>query len=119
MFLVGILVQRTNPRYLLAFGFAMFAVSSLLLSRLTLDVSMRNIVTPNVLNGFGSGFIFRAAGDDDAQVLRNNQIKQHGGHPEPGARSVGGSISAFSFISTMLVRYAQAHQVFWRGASRR
>jgi MFS transporter, DHA2 family, multidrug resistance protein len=113
MFLVGILVQRTNPRYLLAFGFGMFALSSLLLSRLTLDVSMREIVTPNVLNGFGSGFIFVPLGTVTLGVLRNDQIGNAAGIQNL-VRNVGGSIG-ISFISTMLVRYAQAHQVFLAG----
>jgi MFS transporter, DHA2 family, multidrug resistance protein len=113
MFLVGILVQRTNPRFLLAFGFAMFGLSSLLLSRLTLEVSMRNIVAPNVLNGFGSGFIFVPLGTVTLGVLRNEQIGNAAGIQNL-VRNVGGSIG-ISFISTMLERYAQAHQAFLVG----
>ncbi len=110
---VGALAQRTSPKYLLFFGFAMFGISSLLLSRLTLQVSMRNIVAPNVLNGFGSGFIFVPLTTVTLGALRNDQIGNAAGIQNL-VRNVGGSIG-ISFVSTMLERYAQAHQVFMAG----
>lgn len=113
MFLVGVLVQRVSPRSLTAFGFIMFGLSSLLLSRLNLQVSMRNIVAPNVLNGFGSGFIFVPLSAVTLGALRNDQIGNAAGIQNL-LRNVGGSIG-ISFISTMLDRYAQAHQVFLAG----
>src|SRR5208337_697425 len=108
-----VLVQRTSPRWLLLFGFTLFGLSSLLLSRLTLQVSMRNIVMPNVLNGFGSGFIFVPLSTITLGVLRNDQIGNAAGIQNL-VRNVGGSVG-ISFISTMLERYAQAHQVFMAG----
>jgi DHA2 family multidrug resistance protein len=113
IFLVGALAQRTSPKFLLLFGFAMFGISSLLLSRLTLQVSMRNIVLPNVLNGFGSGFIFVPLTTVTLGALRNDQIGNAAGIQNL-VRNVGGSIG-ISFVSTMLERYAQAHQVFMAG----
>ncbi len=113
MFLVGVLVQKTNPRYLAAFGFMMFGISALLLSRLNLQVSMRNIVLPNVINGFGAGFIFVPLSTFTLGALRNDQIGNAAGIQNL-LRNVGGSIG-ISFISTMLDRYAQAHQVFMAG----
>jgi MFS transporter, DHA2 family, multidrug resistance protein len=110
MFMVGVLVQRLNPRYLSGFGFIMFALSSLLLSRLNLQVSMRNIVAPNILNGFGSGFIFVPLSTVTLGALRNDQIGNAAGIQNL-LRNVGGSIG-ISFVSTMLARYAQAHQAF-------
>ena len=110
IFLVGALAQRTNPRWLLLFGFTIFGVSSFMLSRLTLEVSMRNIVLPNVLNGFGSGFIFVPLTTVTLGALRNDQIGNAAGIQNL-VRNVGGSIG-ISFVSTMLERYAQAHQVF-------
>jgi DHA2 family multidrug resistance protein len=113
MFIVGILVQKSNPRYLAAFGFAMFGISALLLSRLTLQVSMRNIVLPNVINGFGAGFIFVPLSTFTLGALRNDEIGNAAGIQNL-LRNVGGSIG-ISFISTMLDRYAQVHQVFMAG----
>jgi DHA2 family multidrug resistance protein len=113
MFLVGVLVQKINPRYLAAFGFTMFGLSALLLSRLNLQVSMRNIVLPNVINGFGAGFIFVPITTFTLGTLRNDQVGNAAGIQNL-LRNVGGSIG-ISFISTMLERYAQAHQVFMAG----
>ena len=49
-----------------AFGFAMFGVSALLLSRLTLQVSMRNIVAPERAQRLLARFHIRPAHDRDA-----------------------------------------------------
>jgi DHA2 family multidrug resistance protein len=113
IFIVGALAQKTNPRLLVTFGFIMFGISSLMLGRLTLEVSMRNIVLPNVLNGFGSGFIFVPLTTITLGALRNDQIGNAAGIQNL-LRNVGGSVG-ISFVSTMLERYAQAHQAFMAG----
>lgn len=108
LFLVGAFVQRMDARYLVAFGFLAFGAASFMLSGLTLQVAMPNIVGPNILNGFGSGFIFVPLGALAVGTLRNDQIGNATGIQNL-VRNIGGSIG-ISFVSTMLARGAQTHQ---------
>src|SRR5262249_38974008 len=110
LFLVGLLIRRISPRFLAGFGFLIYGISSLLFSRFTLQVAMSNIVPPNILNGFGVGFIFVPLTTVALGTLPNEQIGSGTGIQNL-LRNIGGSIG-ISFVSTMLSRYAQAHEVF-------
>jgi len=110
---VGVLVQKVNLRLLLVFGFTILGVSCFLLSRLNLQVAMSNIITANLLMGFGLGFIFVPLTTLSVSTLRNDQMGNATGIQNL-MRNVGGSVG-IAWLSTMLVRYAQAHQVFLAG----
>ena len=111
---MGILVQRLDARKLAVFGFLMLAIASYLLSRLNLQVAMRNIVSPNILNGFGMGFIFVPLSTVMLGGLRNEQMGNATGIQNL-VRNVGGSIG-ISAVSTMLERWSQTHQVYLAGS---
>ena len=113
LFFVGALVNRMDQRLLVAFGFAGVALSSLLLSRLDLEVAMSNIVPANIINGFGSGFIFVPLATLAVGTLRNEEIGNATGIQNL-LRNIGGSIG-LSFVSTMLARSSQAHQALMVG----
>lgn len=113
LFLVGALVERVDQRVLVGFGFVGVGLSSLLLSRLNLQVSMSNIVPANIINGFGSGFIFVPLMTLAVGTLRNEQIGNATGIQNL-LRNIGGSIG-LSFVSTMLERSAQKHQAMMVG----
>ncbi len=108
--LVGIFLQKADGRILVTFGFITLAAACFMFSQLTLEVAMSNIVPPNLLAGFGMGFIFVPLTGLTLGTLRNEQIG-NGTGIQNLMRNIGGSIG-ISFVSTMLVRYAQAHQVF-------
>jgi DHA2 family multidrug resistance protein len=110
---VGVLVQKINLRLLLVFGFTILGMSCFLLSRLNLQVAMSNIITANLLMGFGLGFIFVPLTTLSLSGLRNDQMGSGTGIQNL-MRNVGGSVG-IAWLSTMLVRYAQAHQVFLAG----
>jgi MFS transporter, DHA2 family, multidrug resistance protein len=110
LFIVGALVQRADARMLVAFGFACVGLSSFLLSRMNLQVAMSNIVPANIVNGFGSGFIFVPLATLAVGTLRNEEIGNATGIQNL-LRNIGGSIG-LSLVSTMLERGAQAHQAF-------
>ena len=74
---------------------------------------MSNIVAANVLMGFGLGFIFVPLTTLSVSTLRNDQMGNATGIQNL-MRNVGGSVG-IAWLSTMLVRYAQAHQVFLAG----
>jgi len=110
LILVGILARRIDSRILSAFGFLVFGLASFLLSQVTLQIAMANIVPLNLLMGFGVGFIFVPLTTLAVGTLRNEQIGNASGIQNL-VRNIGGSIG-ISFVSTMLERYAQAHQYF-------
>jgi DHA2 family multidrug resistance protein len=110
LLVVGSLIGRLGPRPLAAYGFVVFSISAYYFSRLTLDVSMRNIVVPNVLNGLGTGSIFVPLSAVAIGTLRTDQIGNAAGIQNL-VRNIGGSVG-ISFVSTVLERFSQAHQVF-------
>jgi DHA2 family multidrug resistance protein len=108
LFCVGALASRVNPKILVAFGFAALGLSSFLLSRLDLQMSMSNIFWPNIISGMGTSFIFVPLTTLAIGTLRNEQIGNATGLQNL-VRNIGGSVG-LAFVSTMLERYAQTHQ---------
>ncbi|MGH8220659.1 MAG: DHA2 family efflux MFS transporter permease subunit [Steroidobacteraceae bacterium] len=113
LLLVGSLEGRVNPKILVAIGFGLTALASLLLSRLTLQISMSSVVIANICSGLGTSFIFVPLTTLAIGTLRNEQIGNATGIQNL-VRNVGGSIG-LSYVSTMLQRYAQAHQALMVG----
>ncbi len=113
LLLVGALSARVNPKFLVGIGFALTAFASLLLSRLTLQISMSSIVIANILSGLGTSFIFVPLTTLAIGTLRNEQIGNATGIQNL-VRNVGGSIG-LSYVSTMLQRYGQVHQALMVG----
>ncbi len=108
--IVGALVQRLNPRYLLTTGFVILGISCFMFSQLTLQVAESTLLLPNVLNGFGLGFIFVPLTTLMVGNLPNDQLGNATGIQNL-VRNIGGSIG-ISTVSTLLDRHSQAHQVF-------
>jgi MFS transporter, DHA2 family, multidrug resistance protein len=113
LFLVGALASRVNPKILVGFGFAALGISSFLLSRLDLQMSMSNIFWPNIISGMGTSAIFVPLTTLALGTLANEQIGNASGLQNL-VRNIGGSVG-LSFVSTMLERYAQAHQAMMVG----
>jgi len=110
LFIVGALIGKLGGRSLAAFGFTVFAISAYMFSRLSLDMSRTSIIWPNIVSGFGTGFIFVPLTTVGLGTLRNEQIGNAAGIQNL-VRNIGGSVG-ISFVSTMLERTAQSHQVF-------
>ena len=113
LFLVGALARRVNPKILVGCGFATLGLSSFLLSRLDLQMSMSNIILPNVVSGLGMSAIFVPLTTLAIGTLRNEQIGNATGLQNL-VRNIGGSVG-LAYVSTMLQRYAQAHQAMMVG----
>jgi DHA2 family multidrug resistance protein len=58
MLLVGRLINRVDPRLLIATGFALTAVSLWEMAGFNMDVSQEAIIRTGLVQGFGLGFIF-------------------------------------------------------------
>ncbi len=110
LFLVGALIAKLGGRRLAAFGFVVFAVSAYMFSRLSLQMAQSSIMWPNVISGFGAGFVFVPLTTVGLGTLRNDQIGNAAGIQNL-VRNIGGSVG-ISIVATMLERFAQAHQSF-------
>ncbi|MGA8781721.1 MAG: DHA2 family efflux MFS transporter permease subunit, partial [Terracidiphilus sp.] len=105
MIVVGMLSNRIDSRILLAFGFAIFGWSALLLSDVNLTISMGSVALPNFINGFGGGFVFVPLTTMAMGSLRKQEIGNAAGIYNL-IRNVGGSIG-IAALTANLVRSAQ------------
>jgi DHA2 family multidrug resistance protein len=106
--LVVRLITRRDPRWMMVFGIAAFALSMLMLSNLTLEAGMRNVVLPCFIQGFGMGFIMVPTMTMAMGTLPNKAIGNATGVYNL-MRNLGGSIGISASI-TYLARNAQANQ---------
>jgi MFS transporter, DHA2 family, multidrug resistance protein len=108
MLVVGMLSSRVDSRFLLAFGFAVFGLSALMLSDVNLTISIGSVAVPNFINGFGGGFVFVPLTTMAMGLLRKQEIGNAAGIYNL-IRNIGGSIG-ISALTANLVRGSQAHQ---------
>jgi DHA2 family multidrug resistance protein len=99
-----------DNRILIAIGFVLLAISCFMFGNLNLNITMNNIILPNIICGFSLGFIFTPLTIVTFQTLRNEQVANATGIFSL-LRSIGGSIGV-SVVSTMLSRFAQTHQSY-------
>jgi DHA2 family multidrug resistance protein len=112
-FLVGRLVGRVRNRVLITIGFCLLAASSFWLGSINLQVSMRNVILPSVLNGVAISFIFTPLTTAAMGYLRQEQMANATGIFNL-MRNLGGSFG-IAFVSTIIVRRAQVHQALMVG----
>jgi len=105
---VGALVGKVDSRLLTGVGFAVMGSASFILSRLTLQMSIHNVVFANILAGFGTGALFVPLTTLAVGTLRNEQIS-NAISLQNLIRNIGGSIG-LSLVSTFQERLSQAHQ---------
>lgn len=107
LFGVGMIVSRVNPKIIAGFAFAMLGISSFLFSQLTLQISMNNVLAANIISGLGTS-IFVPLTVLSIGTLPNDQIG-NALSIQNLVRTIGSSVG-LSYVSTMLARFAQAHQ---------
>ena len=112
-FLVGRLVGRVRNRVLITIGFSLLAASSFWLGHINLQISMRNVILPSVLNGIAISFIFTPLTTAAMGYLRQEQMANATGIFNL-MRNLGGSFG-IAFVSTIIVRRAQVHQALMVG----
>lgn len=110
MVATGILAEYVDARLLLAFGFGLFGISTLMLSRLNLGIAMTSVVLPNILNGFAGGFVFVPLTTLTMGRLRRQEIGNAAGIYNL-MRNIGGSVG-IAMATTLLARRAQVHQTY-------
>src|SRR2546426_7680847 len=107
MIVVGRLVNRIDPRLLIACGFALLSVATQMLAHLTLEVAMRNVIVPNVIAGLAMGFIFVPLTTVALGTLPNEQIGYATGLYNL-MRNIGGAFG-IAITTTLLAPDAQRH----------
>ena len=106
-FIVGRLVGKVPNRILITFGFVLLAASSFWLGNINLQISIRNVIWPSVLNGIAISFIFVPLTTTTMGYLRQDQMGNATGIFNL-MRNLGGSFG-IALVSTLIVRRAQVH----------
>jgi DHA2 family multidrug resistance protein len=106
--MIGRISGRISNRILIGAGFLLLTYSSFMFGGINLQISMRNIIIPSVLNGFAISLIFVPLTTSTMGTLAREQIGNATGIFNL-MRNLGGSIGIAS-ITTFIARTAQANQ---------
>lgn len=106
--IAGFLVNKLNPKFLLAFGIIVNAFATHLMSEFNLYANFWTVIWPRIVLGIGMGFFFIPL-----TTLTMSEIKKEDMGNATGIynliRNLGGSFGV-AFVTTMLSRRAQYHQ---------
>jgi DHA2 family multidrug resistance protein len=111
--IVGRLVGKVSNRALITVGFILLAYSSFSLGSINLEIGMRNVVIPSIVNGIAISFIFVPLTTTTMGLLKQDQVANASGIYNL-LRNLGGSFG-IAMVSTLLVRRAQVHQALMVG----
>jgi len=106
--LVGFLVSRYSPRWLLMFGLTTLALSLFHMATFDLGVDFRTMIMARIYQSFGFAFLFMPINIAAYAFLPREKNNAAAGLMNL-ARNIGGSFG-ISFVTTMLARRAQVHQ---------
>jgi DHA2 family multidrug resistance protein len=106
--IVGILVSKIQPRYLIGFGLLVVGSSLVLMSGFDLQIDYRTAMIARVVQMAGVGFLWVPINAAAYAFLAPEKSTQASGFLNL-ARNVGGGVG-IALGATVQVRYAQAHQ---------
>jgi DHA2 family multidrug resistance protein len=108
--LIGQLVSRIDPRYMIAFGFTLSSLALYHMTGINLQIDFHTAAMYRVYQMMGVAFIFIPI-----STLAYVGIPRHKSNQVAGMnnlmRNLGGSIG-ISMLSTFLIRLSQRHQVY-------
>jgi DHA2 family multidrug resistance protein len=107
--IAGRLVTKINPKAILAFGIIMAAYSTYLMSQFNLLADFDTIIWPRVVLGVGMGFLFIPLTTLTMSGIRKEDMGNAAAIYNL-LRNLGGSFGV-AFVTTMLARRTQLHQV--------
>jgi len=107
--LVGFLLSRYSPRWLLLFGLTVLSLALFHMTIFDLGVDFRTVTMARVYQAIGLSFLFVPINTAAYAFLPREKNNAASGLMNL-ARNIGGSIG-ISFVTTMLARRAQFHQV--------
>jgi DHA2 family multidrug resistance protein len=106
--IVGILVSRYNPRWLVLFGLSMLSFSLFHMTTFDLGVDFHMMIMARVYQAVGMAFLFMPINISAYAFLPREKNNAAAGLMNL-ARNIGGSFG-ISFVTTGLARRAQFHQ---------
>lgn len=106
--LVGWLVGRRDPRYLIMFGLAMLSISLFMMARYNLNISFWDAVYPRIVFGIGLAFLFVPLATASFAFMPREKTGAATGLFNL-MRNMGGSVG-IAGVTTMLATRAQFHQ---------
>ena len=108
--IVGILIGKLDPRWMIAFGFAIQATGMLLMHQFSLDSSFKYIMWVRVFQSSGLAFLFIPINTISYTGVPRAQNNDVSGLTNL-ARNIGGSVGT-AYIATMLTRGSQRHEAY-------
>jgi MFS transporter, DHA2 family, multidrug resistance protein len=105
--LVGFLLSRYSPRWLLLFGLTVLSLSLFHMTRFDLEIDFRTVAMARVLQAMGMAFLFVPINTAAYAFLPRDKNNAASGLMNL-ARNIGGSVG-ISVVTTMLDRRAQVH----------
>src|SRR5215467_2124788 len=106
--IIGYLTARIDNRWLIAFGFCLFGITSLWFGKVNLEIGPWSFLWAITLSGFGSGCVFVPLSTTTMASLRNEEIGNASGLYNL-LRNIGGSIG-ISIVNTIVARHEQLHR---------
>ncbi len=107
--IVGFLLSRYSPRYLMLFGLSMLTFSLFHMTTFDLSVDFHTVMMARVYQAIGLAFLFVPINTAAYSFLPREKNNAASGLMNL-ARNIGGSVG-ISFVTTGLARRAQFHQV--------
>jgi DHA2 family multidrug resistance protein len=105
---VGILVGKVDPRWLICYGFTVLSLSMVMMHTFSLDSSFKYIMWVRVFQASGLAFLFIPINTLTYVGVPREQNNDVSGLTNL-ARNIGGSVGT-AFIATMLSRGTQRHE---------
>jgi DHA2 family multidrug resistance protein len=106
--MIGYLTAKIDNRYLIAFGFFLFAIASIWFGEVNLSIGQWTLLWAIIISGFGSGCVFVPLSTTTMAFLSNEEIGNASGLYNL-LRNVGGSIG-ISVVNTIVARHEQLHR---------
>ena len=108
--IVGVLIGKVDPRWLIMWGFANLGISMVLMHTFSLESSFRYIMWVRVYQASGLAFLFIPINTISYTGVARSENNDVSGLTNL-ARNIGGSVGT-AFIATMLSRGSQKHEAY-------
>src|SRR5574344_160125 len=107
--ITGFVAKKISDRGLIALGLLVIGMSSLFFGMLNLQISMTNILIPNMIFGLGMGICMIPLSTISVVTLKNEEMTNAAGIQNL-FKNIGGAIGT-SLVATSLSRCSQMHQI--------
>jgi DHA2 family multidrug resistance protein len=108
--IVGVMIGKVDPRWMICWGFFVLSTSMLLMHTLSLDSSFKYIMWVRVYQASGLAFLFIPINTISYTGVKRSENNDVSGLTNL-ARNIGGSVGT-AFVATMLSRGSQKHEAY-------